>query len=177
MHFPLVVFNIWDNLRLEQAYTTNLLFSLSFLKTCTVIQAILFLPFINSCTPLNDVGYARTCVGESLNERSLSPFLPLSPPPSSVPSTSYYGISIKSLRLMGEPGLWEATLEKRDGRVCARRQHGTDLRWQSCGDEDCALRDRTEIFPQPRAAAIQGALNKVSQILIFYGYFLYYFIY
>lgn len=107
-----------------------------------MIQAILFLPFINSCTPLNDVGYARTCVGESLNERSLSPLLPLSPPPSPVPSTSYYGISIKSLRLMGEPGLWKATLEKRDGRVCARRQHGTDLRWQYCGDEDSEFRER-----------------------------------
>lgn len=133
-----------------------------------MIQAILFLPFINSCTPLNDVGYARTCVGESLNERSLSPLLPLSPPPSSVPSTSYYGISIKSLRLMGEPGLWKATLEKRDGRVCARRQHGTDLRWQSCGDEDSEFRERegTEIFPQPSAADTQGALNKVSLIIM-----------
>lgn len=106
-------------------------------------------PFINSCTPLNDVGYARTCVGESLNEllphhhhqhqhrcrRPPHPLPPLPrPPPSSVPSTSYYGISIKSLRLMGEPGLYGKRLwEKRDdGGVCAPwRQRGTDFRAHS----------------------------------------------
>lgn len=52
----------------------------------------------------------------------LTLFLPsLVLPPSSVPSTSYYGISIKSLRLMGEPGLYGKRLwEKRDdGGVCA----------------------------------------------------------
>lgn len=100
--------NIW-HLDVKTWRTTNMLFSSSPLKTYSVIRAIVFLLFINSCTPFNDVGYARTCVGESLNE--LSPPPPSFPsPPSSVPSTSYYWIPIKSLRLMGEPGLYGTRL-------------------------------------------------------------------
>lgn len=120
-------FNI-VHLGVKFSYTTNMLFSFSPFKPCTVIQAILSLPFINSCTPFSDVGYARTCVGESLNELSLAPFFP--PSPSPVPSTSYYWISIKSLRLVGEPGLYGKRLWR--GGTTARVRE--DSMAQKCTD-------------------------------------------
>lgn len=134
---------------------TNKLFSpCAFLKPSTVIQPILFCPFINSCTQFSDVGYARTCVGESLNELSLLPFCLSSLPPPPTP-TSTLPLSLHELlrdlykkpRVDGRAlSVWEETLERDDG-VCVRTRHGTDLRTQLGGAEDWWCWDGSTAVP------------------------------
>lgn len=126
-----------------------------FLTPATETEAILFLHFINSFASFNDVGYARTRVGESLNELSLFPrFTPPSPPPPPTPpppspvfSTSYYWVSIKSLQLMGEPGLYGKRLRRGETDHKQRAWHRLPT------EPLCAeLKDRKRLRAQPETS-------------------------
>lgn len=98
-----------------------MLFSSCLAETRTVIQAIRSFPFINSRTAFSDVGYARTCVGESLNELSLSPFLPPLPRVPPALPRSFYELLLDLYKKPTVDGrarsVWDAALERRDAKT------------------------------------------------------------
>lgn len=146
--------NIWFLLWHAQ-HNRHAIFILPFLTPATETEAILFLHFINSFASFNDVGYARTRVGESLNELSLFPRAtppsppppPTPPPPSPVSSTSYYWVSIKSPRLMGEPGLYGKRLWR--GGTCRKQRAWHRLPTEPFCDE---LKDKKRLRGQPKTS-------------------------